>query len=238
VYTGRYTDAHGARSEHAYVLLKRQLLSGDVALGERLAEASVAVALGVSRTPVREALARLHAEHLVDRHPHGGYRPAAPDLHGARELYEVRFALEFEALTRLFRPGTEPDLDALTALRTEWAALAPSPVRDEGDPAFVTLDEDFHVRLATAAGNRALVELLVRVNERIRPVRVHDFLTAERIRLTVEQHVGVLDAVLDGDADGARRRLGHHFEESYAVVEQRAAAALARMWSLGRRMDA
>ena len=67
------------------------------------------------------------------------------------------------------------------------------------------------------------------VNERIRLVRVHDFLTSERIELTIDQHLGIVRAVLGGDAEEAARALDAHLSESLAVVEQRAAAALARM---------
>ena len=56
-----------------------------------------------------------------------------------------------------------------------------SDKQPEPDPGFVTLDEDFHVRLAAASGNPSLADLLRIVNERIRVVRMHDFLTAERV---------------------------------------------------------
>ena len=91
------------------------------------------------------------------------------------------------------------------------------------------LDEEFHVRLAHAAGNHALAELLMAVNERIRPVRTHDFLTAERIALTIEQHLGVVGALLADDVKLAARLLTNHIGESMDVVEQRVAAAFARM---------
>ena len=101
----------------------------------------------------------------------------------------------------------------------------------EPDPGFVTLDEDFHVRLAAASGNSSLADLLRVVNERIRVVRMHDFLTAERVQLTITQHVEILDAVLDGDMPLAVDRFSRHLGESMEVVEQRAAQALARMAS-------
>jgi DNA-binding GntR family transcriptional regulator len=93
----------------------------------------------------------------------------------------------------------------------------------------VLLDEDFHERLAASAGNRELAEHLHKVNERIRIVRMQDFLTAERVGLTIRQHTAILDAVLDGDLATAEERLVGHFDESLAVVEERAALAIARM---------
>jgi DNA-binding GntR family transcriptional regulator len=239
VHAASYTTNAGERSAYAYHELKQRLLAGEYPLGRRLAEEALAVSLGVSRTPVREALSRLHAETLVSRHPGGGYEPAAPDLHTARELYEVRFALELDALERPRRLGQTHDEDVLVELRGDWQELRETtpdraacdrPDSPEAfDPDFVLLDEDFHVRLAQAAGNAALVEMLIRVNERIRPVRMHDFLSADRITLTVHQHLAVVDAVVVGDLEQARVLLTRHFDESLAIAESRAAQSLARM---------
>lgn len=227
MYTPRHTGSSGLRSDVAYAELKRRLLAGDFRLNVRLAEERLAALLGVSRTPVREALLRLHAEGLVRRSPDGGYLPVAPDVEGVRHLYEVRIALELQALHRPGRTGARHDLVALEALRDEWAELAGEV--HEPSPGFVLLDESFHVALAEAAGNPVVVDHLRQVNERIRIVRMQDFLTVERIERTIEEHLGIVDAVLDGDPAEAERRFGLHVELSIAVVEERVLQALARM---------
>jgi len=220
-----------SRGEQAYGELKHRLLMGDFPLGRRMAEERIAALVGVSRTPVREALSRLHVEGFVERLPDGGYCPTAPDLHAVRELYEVRRGLELLAIERPAEGGPPYDHEQLVALRDDWHALEVPEPEPRPDPSFVVLDEDFHIRLAGAAGNAALVGFLQTVNERIRLVRVHDFLTPERIALTIEQHLRIVEAVLDGDAALAAHLLDAHLSESLAVVEQRAAAALARMVS-------
>ena len=226
---GLYTSdcPPGLRRERAYDELKRGLLMGDFPLHLRLGEEKLAALLGVSRTPVREALLRLHAEGLVGPHPEGGYRPIAPDVEEVHDLYEVRMALELQGLRRPGELGRTHDRDALGMLRDEWLVLADK--QPDPDPGFVTLDEDFHVRLAAASGNPSLADLLRIVNERIRVVRMHDFLTAERVGTTIQQHLEILEAVLASDLPLALDRFGRHLGESMAVVEQRAAQALARM---------
>jgi DNA-binding GntR family transcriptional regulator len=224
-----------SRSEEAHRALKRLLLAGEFPIGHRLGEERLGARIGVSRTPVREALARLHAEGLVRRHPEGGYEPVFPDMDRIGELYEVRKALELLAVRRTRGSGgsaaSSHDRDALLALRQDWAAMLEDPA-GHADPEFVLVDEDFHVRLALASGNHALAELLGTVNERIRLVRVHDFLAADRIVATVEEHLGIVDALLADDPDAAAARLEAHIDGSALVASTRAVTALVRM--LGR----
>jgi DNA-binding GntR family transcriptional regulator len=232
-HTALYTEPHSAapdaltRTARVYVAIKHGLLMGQFALGARLGEERLARDLGVSRTPVREALFRLHSEGLVDRHPDGGYCPTAPNLAAIRELYEIRIALERSAILRPRFTDRPHDREVLVALRDDWLALAGDP--PEPDPEFVTLDEEFHVRLAEAAGNRELGDILRRVNERIRVVRMRDFLTAERISKTIAEHLGVVIAVLDGDLDGAVATFEQHLYTSLEVVEHHVAGALMQM---------
>ena len=94
------TEAAQSRSEATHRALKRQLLLGEFPFGHRLGEERLAAMLEVSRTPVREALARLHAEGHVQRHPEGGFEPAFPDMDRIAELYEVRKSLELTAVRR------------------------------------------------------------------------------------------------------------------------------------------
>lgn len=225
-----YTAPRNGLRTQAYDELKTRLLIGDFALNMRLGEERLAALLGVSRTPVREALLRLDAEGLIGPHPEGGYCPVAPDVVAIYELYEVRVVLELQALRRPARTGHgSHDVAVLEPLRDEWRALSSgSPA---AGPCFVTLDEDFHVRLAESAGNQSLADMLRTVNERIRVVRMHDFLTLHRVRCTVDQHLGILDAVLIGDLLLAEARFQSHLDESIAVVEQRTTQALARMAS-------
>lgn len=222
-------DPGTSRRELAYQSLKHGLLMGDHPPGRRLGEERLAADLGVSRTPVREALSRLHSEGLVERLEDGGYGPTLIDLHLVRELYEIRFALERCAIQRPSNGGPAHDLEALAILREDWADLEVPDDDDAVDVDFVLLDEDFHERVAAAAGNQALVGQLRKVNERIRIVRMQDFLTAERVAQTISQHLGVIDPLLEGDVAQAEERLVSHFAESLAVVEERAALTLARM---------
>jgi DNA-binding GntR family transcriptional regulator len=214
-------------SESAYRRLRDRLLSGGFPLTHRLGEERLAALLGVSRTPVRHALIRLHGEGLVTQHAQGGYRPAVPDPGHIASLYEARRTLEIGAIRRPEESGARHDRAQLDALREDWEALRSDP--PPADAGFVATDEDFHVRLARASGNEVVADLLGAVNARIRVIRVHDFLSDDRIERTIVEHLEILRAVAEDDLSGAERAFRAHLAVSKEIAEERALRAIARM---------
>ncbi len=208
-------------------MLRSKLMKGEFPLRTRLIEDRIAVELGVSRTPVREAMRRLLSDGLVVREQ-SGYYVAIPDLAGLRNLYELRITLELRGINRaLDSPSIQHDTAMLEGLRDEWRELwhdRPEPTSD-----FVVMDEDFHVTLLRSSGNDVLTQTLESVNARIRPVRMYDYLTDERIERTIEQHLGIVDAILADQIEKAATLLREHVGESMEVVEKRAAHALTQM---------
>lgn len=229
-----YTAPHaltGSRGDRVHAELKHRLLNGEFPLNVRLAEQPIGDLLDVSRTPVREALLRLLGEGLVHRATDCGYYPVAPDVVVAHHLYEVRRGLELQALDRPSATGGKHDRSTLLDLQEDWQATAEEA--HEPSPSFVLLDESFHVRLAEAAGNPMLVDLLRQVNERIRVVRMQDFLDPTRIEATISEHLGIVEAVIEDDLPEAQRRFCCHLDRSVAVVEERVTTALVRMATAG-----
>jgi DNA-binding GntR family transcriptional regulator len=200
------------------------VMLGEIPTGLRLAEEQIAEQLSVSRTPVREAFVRLHADRLLKRFTDGGYYVAEVDLFDLRDLYELRLTLELRGITRAQEDGIEHDREALLEIREEWEAIRAEP--PEPDGSFIELDEGFHLALLRSSGNLALAEMLETINVRIRPVRTYDFLTEDRISTSIDEHLGIVAALLDGDVPLAADRLREHIGASLDVVEQRAAEAM------------
>jgi DNA-binding GntR family transcriptional regulator len=219
------------RSSDVYDQLRRRLLLGDYPLVERLTEMRLAEELGASRTPVREALLRLESEGLVERRRGGGFFPRSPNLAGIRDLYELRRILELASLVRPLRHGKRHDEAALLAIREDWVGLGNDP--PDPDPGFVLIDESFHVGVADAAGNTAITEHLRAVNDRIRVVRMQNFVHRQRIVVTIGQHLAILDALLGGDAAEAVTLMEAHLDEALAQASKRAAQAIERMMTAG-----
>lgn len=205
---------------------------GEIPTGQRLTEEAIAEQLQVSRTPVREAFVRLHADRLLKRFTDGGYYVAEIDLFDLRDLYELRLTLELRGIARAAEDGIEHDREALLELQEEWRGIQDDP--PEPDGSFIELDESFHLSLLRSSGNLALAEMLETINVRIRPVRTFDFLTADRITSSIGEHLGIVEALLDGAIDLAADRLRDHIGASLDIVEQRAADAM-RQRSLSSR---
>lgn len=210
-----------------YTRLRAEILNGRVDPRERLTEPKLSRRFEVSRTPVREALSRLLSDGLIQRTDFG-YAVVVPSLAELRDLYELRVTLELRGVERIIE-NTELHYDT-GALRDElgrWVELRAAP--PEPDPSFVLLDERFHTVLSRAAGNDRLTEALVEVNEKVRAVRMYDFVESERIRITIDEHIEILELALADRLPEARTALHLHVGESLAVVMERAARALSRM---------
>jgi DNA-binding GntR family transcriptional regulator len=220
-----------SRSSAVYAQLRRKLLLGEFPLIERLGEVRLAEQFGASRTPVREALVRLESEGLVQRRPEGGFYPRSPNIAGILDLYELRRIIELAALARPRERGTTHDTAALDALTAEWERMQRRPPKP--DPDFVLIDERFHVSLAAAAGNAAFAEQLQGINERIRILRMQNFIHAKRIEVTAEQHLAILAAVREEDPDTAVVLMAAHLDEALQQASGRAAAAVERMVTAG-----
>ncbi len=216
------SSSSASRADQVYLALRNDLLLGLLGY-HRLVEEALAERFATSRTPVREALRRLEGDGYVEKHPSMGLVPSPPRVDKMRELYEVRIALEELVAGRLI---SLPDHQAVDELMRRWTQMAiPADL-----PSFVTTDEAFHVGLAEASGHTVATALLRDINDRIRVLRIHDFTTVERIEATIGEHVQILSAVLDRDAERAKASLRGNIEHSAAVVEQRVGEALARMF--------
>lgn len=217
--------------EQVYHRLRDEILNGRVSPRERLTEPKLSKAFEVSRTPVREALSRLLSDGLVERTDFG-YAVVVPSLEDLRNLYELRITLELRGISRAIEnPQVRHDEALLRAELARWEEMR--DVVPDPDPSFVLRDERFHQVLSRASGNVQLTDALVTVNQKIRAVRMHDFVEEERITATIDEHLEILRLVLARRLPESLTALHKHVGESLEVVMERATAAMARMATAG-----
>lgn len=226
---GLYTTADTTRSRasRVYLALREEVMGGLLTPRIRLGEERLAQRYGVSRTPVREALARLATDGLIERRDNGFY-VTTPNLTELKDLYELRVTLELRGITRAIEdPTIRHDREILTGELATWQELRLDP--PPPDAQFVVVDERFHIALSAASGNPALTDALVAVNQKIRRVRRYDFLNEDRLGSSITEHIEILEQLLAGELELAYRALHEHVGGSLDAVLERARRALTQM---------
>ena len=190
--------------DRAYATLKDMLIAFRFKPGERINEGELAKRLGVSRTPLREALNRLTSEGFLNFIGGRGFFCREFQPREIFELYQLRTVLEVAAARMACSAASDADLAALARFLDETGP-------DDGQRSsedLVDLDEQFHMQLMHLAGNTEMANLLANVNDRIRFFRWIDM--DSRRQRTQNEHRKVLDAIRDKDADAAAAAMEGH----------------------------
>jgi DNA-binding GntR family transcriptional regulator len=206
----------------AYDAVLEGILAGTHAMGSRLREEELAAALGVSRTPVREALRRLHSEGLVELLPRRGALVARWDEEDLDEIFELRALLEGYGARRAARRIEAEKLDPLDELCDAMDAAA----TEGSDAAIATITElnlRFHREIHAAARNPRLVKALGSLVQV--PLVHHTFhhYTPEELRRSLGHHRELVAAIRAGDADWAEEVMRAHVHAARASLRRASA---------------
>ncbi|MCW5636607.1 MAG: GntR family transcriptional regulator [Rubrivivax sp.] len=203
-------------AEQVYAALKQRMNDFLLVPGDRFSEAEMAARLGVSRTPVREALFRLRNEGLVDVESKSGWFVRPIDFQRIDQLYDLRVVLETWCVARLCTASAAvPELEALKRV---W--LVPAAERLVDGAEVGALDEQFHATLVRATGNAEIARVHWDVTERIRIVRRLDFTREDRIEATYQEHGKILRAIIQRKAEQALMVLRGHIGQSQVEVRK------------------
>ena len=211
-------SAHRSRADEVYEQLKRDVSEFKLVPGDRFTETEISERLGVSRTPVRQALFKLQQEGFVEVLFRSGWRVLPFDFNQFEELYDLRMVLETTAAHRLCDAALKVDNTLLEALAAIWLV---SPEQRSSDTVQVAQwDEAFHCALVAAAGNAEMARVHRDVTERIRIIRRLDFTKQARIDATYDEHAKILKAIQRKRGDQAAMLLRAHIETSQAEVRK------------------
>jgi DNA-binding GntR family transcriptional regulator len=206
-------------AEAVYTQLKNDLFEFRLLPGDRFTESEVAARVGVSRTPVREALYKLQQEGHIEVSTRNGWNVKPLDFARYDHLYDVRVVLELAAARKVC--GLDHDhaqLPVLAELQKIW--LVPVAQRLDNWVLVGKLDEQFHESLVAAAGNPEMSRIFHDITERIRIIRRLDFTKPERIQHTYDEHGEILRSLLARRADQVAVLLKAHIEASKAEVKK------------------
>lgn len=210
------------RADDVYDQLKKDVGDFKLVPGDRFSENEIGERLGVSRTPVRQALVRLQQEGYVEVLFRSGWRVLPFDFEQFEQLYDLRMILETTAVHRLCDGGPRSGVNVNRALLDELVAiwLVPPAERSTDSAQVSQWDEAFHCSLVAAAGNTEMVRVHRDVTDRIRIIRRLDFTKQARIDATYEEHSKILKAIQRKRGDQAAMLLRAHIETSQAEVRK------------------
>ena len=194
--------------------LRDAILSGRFQPGQRLLERELVEQMGVSRTPIREALRKLELEGLITTIPYKGPMVTHPTLEDARALYEVRAALEGKAVALFAQRADEAAVDRLRAsLEKAHRAL------DVGSSqALLAANNAFHDEIASGCGNALLQSMLANLRDRIVLLRVESLSSPGRPPQSLAEHGAIVRRVAQQDAQGAKRLVERHIMRAWRAA--------------------
>lgn len=199
-----------------YENLKEAIIKGDLRPGQRVVESRLAMAFGISRTPVREAIHKLEREGLIRRNRRGGFFVPGLTREDIEETFGIRSVLESYAVKLAAARHRGSDLRQLEAKIRDYQRCL-----DQGRlEALPAINTQFHDLLYGLSGSPRLVELIHGLGDLIHRFRRVLLESPEMARISNDDHRLMLDSIRRRDADGVEKLVREHIERGKQVVLQ------------------
>ena len=188
--------------------LREAIVTGELKPGERLMEIKLANEMGVSRTPVREAIRKLEQEGLVRLTARKGAEVAPINAKDLKEVLEIRKALEGLACQMACQHATEEQIQDLSRINQDIEKAI-----DDGDiERIARLDALFHDRIGVYSSNTQLIMILSRLKEHIYRYRLEFIADTRNKRQIIEEHEKIIQDITNKNEKAVRRDIEHHIE--------------------------
>lgn len=196
--------------------LRQAILKGELAPGERLMEIQLAERLGVSRTPIREAIRKLELEGLVLMIPRKGAEVAKISEKSLRDVLEVRRSLEELAIELACQRMTQEEIDELEKKQEEFkkAVLAGNAMK------IAETDEAYHDVIYKGTGNERLVQILNNLREQMYRYRLEYIKDEDKRQILLLEHDHILKAVRVRHVEEAKEAMREHIDNQEITVSK------------------
>jgi len=202
-------DNYKPLREMVFESLREAIILGRLKPGERLMEIQLAEEMGVSRTPVREAIRKLELEGFVVMVPRKGAYVAGISLKDIADVFEVRAALEGLAAGLAAERITEEEMDEL-----ERSLFKISTGVEEDFNAIVEGDSSFHDLIYKASRNQRLVSIITHLKEQIHRFRMTSLSQPGRTKIALDEHKMIVEAICDRNVELAQTLAREHVENA------------------------
>ncbi|RLB91264.1 MAG: hypothetical protein DRH26_08275 [Deltaproteobacteria bacterium] len=200
----------------AYEAIRQSILSGQWLVGELYNEKAIAADLGISRTPVREALLELASQDLIIFMPRRGLMLNRFTRSDVDEIFELRKAIELASVEKIANTSPMPDLLAIE----ESLLNQRKAVRQKDYIAFMGADRMFHTSFSTLTGNRRIISILENIRDMIHVMGVNALSLEGRAVKVIEEHQEIFKAVKKGNTEEACRVMAYHLDQSMEAVKE------------------
>lgn len=204
-------------ADNAYRQIKDWVIRYYLKPGARLHIRDLSQVLGISQTPVREALSMLEKENLIDREPQKGFRVKPLSMQEIEDLYDLRIALEVLSASQAAQRITLYDRKRLTGLLSKVHRF----LERGNKQGILELEQNFHTIILEASGNKPLAEMGRAILDRIWIIQNINILTTDHLSDAHPQHVKVFEAIQDGDSQKAGLLMGSHIKSAKEFVISR-----------------
>lgn len=194
--------------------LREAILTGDIEPGERLMEIKLADKLGVSRTPIREAIRMLQLEGLVNMTPRKGTVVAEISKEDLKNVLEVRKVLEELAVEKACENITEKEICELKDNLKEFK----SAIKKKNPSDIAKIDVIFHDIIYKATGNDRLIQILFNIREQMYRYRLEYIKDQDTRQTVVKDHENLIEAILNKNVDDAKRIIVGHIEHQEKTI--------------------
>jgi DNA-binding GntR family transcriptional regulator len=193
-------------ADNAYQQIKDWIVHYYLKPGARLHVKDLTQALGISQTPVREALSMLEKENLIDREPQKGFRVKSLSMQEIEDLYDLRIALEVLSARQAAQRITLSDRKRMTSLLSKVGRL----IESGNKQGILELEQDYHTIILEASGNKALEDMGRTILDRIWIIQNINLLTTDHLSDVHPQHLSVFEAIKNGDSQKAGLLMARH----------------------------
>lgn len=210
-------DQPESLSKLAYNALRKSILASQIKGGVIYNEKSLANDLGISRTPVREALLELASQGLVTFLPRKGIVVKEFTKRDVEEIFEIRKAIELASVEKIAKAPTKENLARLD----ENISLQKKAADSNDLQKYMELDRSYHLLFSELTGNRRMVQIVQNIRDMVhlmglRALEGHP----ERVDEVLKEHSEVVEAVREGSVSVARELMEHHLEMSKLAVKK------------------
>jgi DNA-binding GntR family transcriptional regulator len=200
----------------AYEAIRNSILAGQWKIGELYNEKAIAAELGISRTPVREALLELASQDLIIFLPRRGLMVNRFNRRDVDEIFELRKAIELAAVEKITKASPPFDLFEIEESLFKQRKAA----KEKDYLAFMEADRLFHTYFSKLTNNRRLSAILENLRDMIHLMGYQALALEGRALDVIQEHQKIFDAVKKGRCEEARQTMAYHLDQSKGAVEE------------------